>query len=120
MVTDETSNDDGIPEGAAVFPLIPAELGIDPILLSTLHAVVFLVGSQEDVVHGAAAEEALQYMMSYLHRVDGNAKARLQEDFQVLINFARQDGWPKQDIHFLKTIMADFGVGKSKKSEEQE
>ncbi|MBV9657723.1 MAG: hypothetical protein JO295_06395, partial [Verrucomicrobia bacterium] len=47
-----------VPEGAAVLPEIPAELGVDPILLAVLHAVVFLDGSREDVVNGAAADEA--------------------------------------------------------------
>ena len=52
-----------VPEGAAVFPLIPAELGINPLLLAALH------------------------------------------------EFGRGDGWAKQDLHFLKTFLADFGVG---------
>ena len=38
-----------VPEGAAVFPPIPAELGVNPLLLATLHAAVFLSGSSEDV-----------------------------------------------------------------------
>ena len=33
---------DEVPEGAAVFPEIPAELGVHPLLLAVLHAVVFL------------------------------------------------------------------------------
>ena len=47
--------DDEVPEGAAVFPTIPAELGVDPLLLAVLHATVFLAGSDEAVVHPAAA-----------------------------------------------------------------
>ena len=45
-----------VPDGAAVFPLIPADLGIHPLLLATLHAVVFFDGSSDDVVHDAAAD----------------------------------------------------------------
>src|SRR5262249_1739625 len=38
-----------VPEGAAVFPPIPEELGVDPLLLAVLHATVFLAGSGETV-----------------------------------------------------------------------
>ena len=37
---------DEVPEGAAVFPTIPAELGVHPLLLAVLHAVVFLEGKR--------------------------------------------------------------------------
>ena len=53
-----------VPEGAAVFPLIPAELGIDPLLLAVLHATVFVAGSDENVVQPEAAAEALEYVRS--------------------------------------------------------
>ncbi len=100
-----------VPEGAAVFPLIPPELGVNPLLLATLHAVVFLVGSREEVVEPDAGEEALQYLVTYLQRLSGPQLARVKEDLATLQEFARQDGWPKQDTHFLKTFLADFGVG---------
>ena len=46
-----------VPEAAAVFPLIPEELGFHPLLLAVLHAVVFLDGSDEGVVNDSAANE---------------------------------------------------------------
>jgi hypothetical protein len=58
------------PEGAAVFPLIPAELGIHPLLLGLLHAYVFLEGSDEAVLNGAAATEAMEYLATYLQPMD--------------------------------------------------
>ena len=48
-----------VPEGAAVFPEIPPELGVHPLLLAVLHAVVFLSGSDDVLVNPAAAEESL-------------------------------------------------------------
>ena len=46
-----------VPEGAAVFPLIPVELGINPLLLAVIQATVFLAGSDENLVEPAAADE---------------------------------------------------------------
>ena len=70
-----------VPEGTAIFPLIPAELGIHPLLLCVLHAVVFFDGSSEDVVNDAAADEALQYLAGYLQRLGGAGKAYLLGDY---------------------------------------
>jgi len=100
-----------VPDGAAVFPLIPAELGIHPLLLTALHAVVFFDGSSEDVVHDAAADEALQYFATYLQRLQGPELQRIREDLDCLLAFARQESWPKEEIEFLHGFLRDYGVG---------
>ena len=99
-----------VPEGAAVFPLIPSELGVHPLLLAVLHAVVFLDGSDDDVVHPDAAAEALEYLAGYLQRLDGPELRRVREDMATLAAFARQEKWPKQEARFLKDFLAEFGV----------
>ena len=58
-------------EGAAVFPLIPAELQINPLLLALLHATVFIDGSTEAIIDPDAADEAMQYLVTYLVRLQG-------------------------------------------------
>ncbi len=100
-----------VPDGAAVFPLIPEELGVNPLLLAALHSAVFLIGSDESVVHPDAAEEALQYMMTYLQRLSGPQLQRLREDMATLADFARRDDWPRQDQHFLKSFLSEFRIG---------
>jgi hypothetical protein len=99
-----------VPEGAAVFPLIPPELGVHPLLLAVLHTVVFLEGSDEDVVDPDAAAETLEYVAGYLQRLDGAHLQRVREDMECLGAYARQRQWPKQQVHFLKEFLADFGV----------
>jgi hypothetical protein len=105
-----------VPEGAAVFPLIPAELGIDPLLLAVLHAAVFLDGSREDVVEPNAAAEALEYLATYLQRLDGEALRRAREDMAALTAFARQEKWPKEMVRFLQSFLDDMGAGKAETS----
>jgi hypothetical protein len=100
-----------VPEGAAVFPLIPSELGVSPLTLAALHAVVFLDGSADSVVHPAAAEEALEYVAGYLQRLEGAELRRFREDLDTLASFARQEKWPKQMARFLKDFLKDFGIG---------
>ena len=45
-MADEPARIEESPEGAAVFPLIPPELGVHPLLLAALHAYVADAGSR--------------------------------------------------------------------------
>jgi hypothetical protein len=100
-----------VPEGAAVFPPIPPELGVNPLLLAVLHATVFLAGSDTDIVHPAAADEAVQYMADYLRRLCGPALQQVREDMECLVSYARQQQWSKQLVRALKTFLDDYGIG---------
>jgi hypothetical protein len=116
MADEHDEHEDGhgggdVPEGAAVFPEIPAELTVHPLLLAVLHATVFLAGSDDAVVQPAAGEEALQYMADYLQRLTGPDLRRVRDDMDTLLAYAKQQGWPKQLQHFLTSFLADFGVG---------
>jgi hypothetical protein len=102
--------EDEVPSGAAVFPEIPAELGVNPLLLAVVHALVFLAGSDNEIVAPPAADEAVQAMASYLQRLEGPALAKVREDMVCLTTFARQSKWPKQLIHALKNLLSDCGL----------
>lgn len=99
-----------VPEGAAIFPEIPPELGIDPLWLAVVHATVFLAGSDEAVVNPDAAEEALMGLAAYLQRLQGPQLQRIREDMACLTAYARKQKWPKGFVQALKTFLADLGV----------
>jgi hypothetical protein len=106
----EEHDEDEVPDGAAVFPDIPAELHINPLLLAVVHTVVFLAGSEDEIVQPAAADEALGYIAGYLQRLTGPDLQRTREDITALLAYAKQQGWEKQLQHFLQTFLADLGV----------
>jgi hypothetical protein len=99
-----------VPDGAAVFPLIPAELEVHPLLLALMHGIVFLSGSEKTVVDPTAAEEALEYVATYLQRLSGRELDRLRLDVETLLSYARAEKWRKQEIEFLKSFLTDYGV----------
>lgn len=101
---------DEVPEGAAVFPIVPEELGVHPLLLAVLHAVVFLEGSEADVVHPGAAEEQLELIATQLQRLRGEDLRRVREDLAVLVDYAKHAGWDKTAVLFLKSFLKNFGV----------
>jgi hypothetical protein len=102
---------DEVPEGAAVFPEIPAELGVHPLLLAVIHAYVFLDGSEASVVNPEASSEAMEYLAVYLQRLRESELRRAREDMDTLIGYAKEQKWPKQYVAFLKSFLADNGVG---------
>ena len=104
-----------VPEGAAVFPLIPDELGLHPLLLAVLHAVVFFDGSDEAVVNDAAADEALNFLAMYLQRLSGPELRRVREDMETLRGYAREEKWPAEEQQFLATFLTDYGIGDGKR-----
>jgi len=110
----QDNEDDDIPEGgaegAAVFPLIPDDLQVQPLLLALLHAFVFINGSTDEIIDPEAAEEAMEYLVTYLQRLHGPALRRVQEDMACLLDYAKQQGWPKQQQTFLKSFLADYGI----------
>jgi hypothetical protein len=106
----EPEDEGEVPAGAAVFPLIPPELGANALLLAVLHATVFLAGSDDKVVHPGAADEAVERMAVYLRRLSDEPLRRLREDIDCLVSYARQQKWPKQMVQFLKNFLADYGI----------
>jgi hypothetical protein len=121
-VSDDQPDDAGeeeVPEGAATFPLIPEELGVDPLLLAVLHATVFLLGSAETVVNPAAADLMVERLSEYLQRLEGAGLRRAQEDMQCLVTFARQQKWPRGEVQTLKTFLADMGAEESDEEGEE-
>lgn len=105
-----------VPEGAAVLPEIPAELGVHPLLLAVLQAVIFLDGSEEAIVDPDAAIEAMEYMATYLQRLGGADLRRFEEDLHTLAAFARQEKWPKQYVRFFKEFRSNFGIGEEEEA----
>jgi len=105
-----------VPEGAAVFPLIPAELGVHPLLLAVLHAVVFFDGSAEGVINDAAADEALNYLVTYLQRLQGPELQRVREDLSVLSEYGRSNDWPAEELQFLTNFLRDYALGEEASS----
>ena len=109
-------SEDDVPEGAALMPEIPTELNVHPLLLAVLHATVFLDGSEDEIVDPDAGAEALEYMATYLQRLQGADLRRVQEDIQVLIAYAKDQEWSKQQVRFFKEFLSMYGIGEEGKA----
>ena len=110
MIEEDDESPDDVPEGAAVFPEIPEELGVHPLLLAVMHATVFFVGSTKEVVDPSASDEAIGRIETYLQRLAGDDLRRVEEDMACLITYARSEKWDRGLIQALKTFLSDMGV----------
>ncbi len=112
MTDEPTAEGQGgeVPDGAAILPEIPPELGIHPLLLAMIHAFVFLGGSEDEIVDPDAGEEALESMAAYLQRLQGPDLKRVREDLAALAAYGKDQGWPKSVIRFFREFLADVGV----------
>src|SRR5262245_49160963 len=99
-----------VPAGAGVFPVIPAELQVHPLLLAALHATVFLSASDEKVVNPDAADEAFQFIAGYLQRLSGPELERVIADLAALGEYARQEKWSAEAVEFVETFLETCGV----------
>ena len=100
-----------VPEGTAIFPEIPDQVGANPLLLSLLHFVVFIAGSDEAVCNQEAGAAILDQVATYLQRLSTKEVARLKEDLAVLAAFARDQKWEAGTVEVLDTFLDDMGVG---------
>jgi hypothetical protein len=106
IVADEPT----VPDGAGVFPLIPPELGVHPLLLAVIHATVFLSASDEKLIDAGAADEAFDYMAGYIRRLNGAELEQVRLDLSTLAEFGRQEKWSAEAIEFLATFLETCGA----------
>jgi hypothetical protein len=94
-----------------MMPSVPAELGIDPLLLALLHTTAFLDFSDDDAVEPEAANEALERVEQYVQRLPDERLASLQADLEKLEEHATQVGWPEDMIDFVRDFLYNCGIG---------
>jgi hypothetical protein len=99
-----------VPEGAAVVPLIPENAGVNPLFLAVFHALMFLEGSSEEVIDPAAAEEAAQYMATYLQRLSRSDRHKLKEDLRRLVDHAQRQKWSPDQQKLIQGFLLHYGI----------
>ncbi|NBO92872.1 MAG: hypothetical protein EBV06_11275 [Planctomycetia bacterium] len=114
----EDDADYEIPEGTEFFADIPPELGVHPLLLGVLNALVFFAASTEDSVNPSAADAMIQRIVDQLLRLKGADLRRVKEDMDCLLRLAKDEKWEKAHILFLKTFLKDIGIEAAKEGDE--
>jgi hypothetical protein len=99
------------PEGMASLPEIPEDLGIDPMLIAVLESVVFLSGSEDDLVHPDAADAVIDRILTVLTRLDATRRARVLEDLKTLRGHVSGPDWPAGMAEFVDYFAESISSG---------
>lgn len=94
-----------------VMPLVPAELGIDPILLALLHCAAFLDLASEDLVDPEAAGDVLENLEAYVKRLSPERLNEIEHQLESLEQWAESAGWPDELVDFVADFLYSCGIG---------
>lgn len=105
----EEASSDGLED--PIMPLIPAELGIDPLLLALLHCTAFLDLASDDLVDPDAAGDVLENLEAYVKRLSRPRLAELQMQLDKLEEYAEEAGFAEELVDFIADFLYSCGVG---------
>ncbi len=103
-----------------IMPPVPAELGVDPLLLSLLHCAAFLDLASEDLVDPDAAGDVLEQLEIYVKRLAPERQSELQAQLEKLEAWADEAGWPEELVDFAADFLYSCGVGDEDEDEDAE
>lgn len=105
-------HDAEVPEGVALLPEVPDSLGLHPFSLAILDTVVFLTGTDEELIHQGAADEMFGRLVEHLTKLPAADKNRFHADLKKLGEHGLAEGWDADAIGFLNE-MATLLTGKT-------
>jgi hypothetical protein len=94
-----------------VMPRVPAELGIDPILLALLHCAAFLDLASDDQVDPESAGEVLESLEIYMKRLPSERLGQIEQQLEKLEAWAEESGWPEELVDFVADFLYSCGIG---------
>ena len=102
-----------------MLPVVPEELGIDPLLLALLHLAAFLDLSDDSSPDADAAGEALEHVGLYVQRLDEPLLDRLEEQLGRLYEHARAAEWPEEQREFVADFLYSCGIGQDEEDDDR-
>jgi hypothetical protein len=100
-----------------IMPLVPPELGIDPILLALIHCAAFLDLASEQLVDPDSAGDVLENLELYVKRLEPTRLTEIQGQIEKLEEWADQSGWPEELVDFVADFLYSCGVGEEDEPE---
>jgi hypothetical protein len=94
----------------SMLPVIPPELGIEPLLLALLQLAGFLDLSDDQLVDAGAATDALEHLGLYVQRLDEKRLAELQAQLDRLLDHAQKSNFLPEQVEFIKDFLFNCGV----------
>ncbi len=91
-------------------PVLPSELGFDPLFAALLHATAFLVLSGDESIDPDWGLEALEHVGYYLQKLPVSEIERLRLQLDQIADYGKQEHWPKEFTDFARGFLRSFGL----------
>ena len=95
---------------AFVMPLLPPELGVDPVLAGLLHCMAFLELSGDESVDPDWAVEAMEHVAAYVQRLSPSETEAVRRQLAAVSEHARNNDAPGEFIEFVDGFLKACGV----------
>lgn len=105
-----TAGPEWVEDDAFVTPVLPASLGIDPVLAALIHVSTFLELSGDGTVDPDRAVEAMEHVGFYLAQLPAELLAAFGDQIDRVAAHARAAGWGDEAVEFLGGFLANFGL----------
>jgi hypothetical protein len=106
-------------ERLTALPVIPPELGIDPVLCALLHLAAFLDFGDDDATDPEAVAEALEHVGLYVQRLDDAALQAVEEQLDRLAKHGAAAGWAEEAQTFVEDFLYNCGLGPDDEPEDE-
>lgn len=110
MSTEQTDDDSDEPS-SGMLPVVPEELGLDPLLLALLRCASFLDLTGEGGVNPELAGEVLEHVGLYVQRLPDERLDEIQAELETLEAHATEKGWSSDVIEFIRDFLYNCGLG---------
>lgn len=110
-------SDADAPEFPYVLPVVPEDLGIDPLFVALLHCAAFLDLADDEVMDPEAAGDALEHVGLYVQRLPPARLKEVEAQLAKLAAHAKSAGWPPDAVSFVEEFLYSCGIGDDKGDE---
>lgn len=94
-----------------ITPLVPPELGIDPLLLGLIHCAAFLDLANDELVDSDVAADVLEGLEVYIQRLPPERLTEIQSQLERLEAYADESDWPEALVDFIADFLYSCGIG---------
>ncbi len=101
----------------AIMPLVPASLGVDPVLLALLHVASLLDFADDEAVDADAANAALERVEECMQRLAADRLEAIQADLDRIEEYGAEHGWSEEMTDFVRDFLYNCGLGEDDEDE---
>ncbi len=88
---------------------MPDSVEVSPLLLALLHTAAFLDLSDDEALDPERAGKILQRVGLYVQRLSDDDVEAMADDLSLLVEHAKQAGWPAPAREFVETFLENCG-----------